>query len=125
MSTRESWAFFRLHQAACWIVVLIPGSTDTDVASAFLHDDAENDTLLHTDLGGVVNGVEDTADVLAAVASLEHSRLVDVEESDEVFPCLLARKGRGWPREGCKAHLSFSEADQVREYFKRDRLLGA
>jgi hypothetical protein len=57
----------------------INGRTDTYIAGALLHDDAENDALFNADFGGLEDGVPDTADVLAAIASLEHLGLVEVE----------------------------------------------
>jgi hypothetical protein len=60
-----------------------------------LHNDAENDALFNTNLGGLEDGIPDAANVLPAVASLEHLRLVEVEERLKVFPSLLTRKVGG------------------------------
>jgi hypothetical protein len=68
--SRESWAFLGLHQTASGITIHIAGRSDTNIASALLHDDAENNTLFNTNcFGGCIDGIPNAADILAAVSS--------------------------------------------------------
>jgi hypothetical protein len=92
MLTWEGWAFFSLHETACWIAIVVIGSANSDIASGLLHNDAQDDTLFDTNLGGFEDSVVNAAHILATVACLEHLWLVDVEERDEIFPCLLSGK---------------------------------
>ena len=95
MPTWKCRAFLGLHQSARGLSVGIVGSADADIATALLHDDAEDDALLDAELGGVDDGVVDAADVFVAVARLQHRGFVDVEEGGEVFPAGFGGEGGG------------------------------
>lgn len=108
----ETGAAVALHEAGGGVAVAVVGGVDTDVAGGFLHDDAEDDTglelaecrafgvgwnlpLLNTDLGTLVDGVPDTANVLTSVAGSGHGRLVGVEDILERLPLVPGRERRG------------------------------
>ena len=92
MLARKGWAFFGLHETACWIAFVVIGSANSDIASGLLHNDAKDDTLFDTNLGGFEDGVVNAAHILATIACLEHLWLVDVEKRDKVFPCFHSWK---------------------------------
>ena len=95
MLSWERRALLSLHQSSGRVSVLVVRSSDTNVASAFLHDDAKDHALFDTDFGGREDRVPDAANVLIAVAGLEHLGLVEVEDGFEVFPRLFARERGG------------------------------
>jgi len=92
MLTRKCRALFALHKATSGVVVHVFGSSDTNVAGAFLHDDAKNNSLFHAELGSLKYCVPDTSYILPAVASLEHLSFVCVEDGGEILPCAHRRE---------------------------------
>lgn len=92
----EPWRAIALHQPGCEVSVSVGGGAHPDIASAFLHDDTENHTLLYTDLGTFEDSVPNSSDIFASVASLKHLRLIDVEDFLKGLPLRLGREvGRG------------------------------
>lgn len=100
----KSRALLGLHQPPSIMMILILRCTDTDVPTALLHDDAQDNALLDADFGSIVDGVEDAADVLAAVACLLHRGFVNVEEGNEILPGVFAGEGGGGAGVGLKRH---------------------
>lgn len=86
MLARKPWALNSLHQPPSNIPILVPRTIHSNIAPRLLHDDTKDDALFDADLGSVDYGVEDAANILAAVAGLEHGGFVDVEEGVEVLP---------------------------------------
>jgi hypothetical protein len=100
MLTRESRAAIGLHETARLATIRSSGALDTDITGALLKNDSEDDTLFDTNvLGGIIDGVEDAANILTGVTSGEHVVLVQVEESDEVQPLGSVREVAGRARE--------------------------
>lgn len=91
----KSRALLGLHQPPSIIVILILRCTDTNVPTALLHDDAQDNALLDANFGSIVDGIENAADVLAAIACSLHRGLIDVEEGNEILPGVFAREGGG------------------------------
>ena len=102
MLSRERRTLLSLHQPSSGITILVIRRPNTNVAGAFLHDDAKDHALFNTDFGGLEDGVPDAADVLTAIAGLEHFGLVEVEDGFKVFPGFFAGEGRGWTGVGGK-----------------------
>ena len=101
----ETWALLSLHQSSSRFAISILRAVDTDVATALLHDDAEDYALLNADvLRSIVDSIKDAANIFAAVAGLQHCGLVDVEEGVEVLPRRLGRESRSWAREKLESH---------------------
>ena len=100
MAAWKCRTLLRLHQAPRWIPVIVFRGPHGDIATTFLHDDAQYYARFDTDvLGGILNSVEEVANIFVAVSSQEHGWLVDVEQSVEVFPRRLGRECGGWARE--------------------------
>lgn len=98
-------ALFSLHQSSSRFAIVILRAVDTDIATALLHDDAEDYAFLDADvLRSIVDSIKYAANIFAAVAGLQHCRFVNVEERVEVLPGRLGWEGRGWAGEGLKSH---------------------
>ena len=105
MLTWETRALLSLHQPSSRFAILILRAVDTDVATALLHDDAEDYALLDADvLRSIVDSIKDAANIFAAITGLQHCGLVDVEEGVEVLPGGIGREGRSWAGERLKSH---------------------
>jgi hypothetical protein len=76
------------------LAVLVGRARDTNIARTFLHDDCKDNSFLDGDLSRFIDGVEDASDTFMVESSLEYLMHVDMKERDEVFPCVLAGKGR-------------------------------
>ena len=73
--------------------ICIVRSSYASIAVALLHDNAENQTSINTEIGsGAVHtsashdGVPDVANIIVVVAGIEHGLLVVVEKSIKVQP---------------------------------------
>lgn len=107
MLARKGGTLLGLHQATGSLSAWVGGSSNANVASALLHDDAEDYALFNPNLGCFEDGIPHAADVLTAVTGAKHLGLVEVEKSLKVFPCFLARECRGWARTKIELFLSF------------------
>lgn len=86
-----------LHQPRVRLAVGILRGLDADVARALLHDDAEDDALVHAlALRTLDHGVPDAADVGGRVAGLRHGVFIGVEDVLEGLPGGFGGEGGGW-----------------------------
>ena len=95
MLPRKRRTLLRLHQPTRRVPIHIIRGSDPNITRALLHNNAEDDAFLDTQLGGLDDGVVDTADIFTAVACFQHFGLVEVEDGVKVFPGLLAGEGGG------------------------------
>lgn len=93
MLPREAWTTITLHQSSGLTSIWSGGCFDADIATTFLHDHAENDALVDSDLSCLTDGVKYAANIFASVARLEHGWFEDVEQVYPVAdPGVHARK---------------------------------
>lgn len=97
MLARVACVSTALHQSASGDVITWGvGGLNADIAVALLHDDGENHALVDADLGALLDGVPDAADIFAAVTSSCHGRLVAVEHVLELDPFVNGREVLPW-----------------------------
>ena len=107
MPSWKSGTFLRLHQPASSISIVVEWGPHANIAAAFLHDDAQYYALLDADgLGSVLDGIEESADILGTISRFEHGWFVDLEEGGEVFPRGAGRECGGWAGEEMEGHLA-------------------
>ena len=76
---------------------------------ALLHDDGEDHALVNTDLGALLDGIPDAANVFASVAGGGHGRLVAVEHVFKLDPTVNGREVL--PRAGVRVGSHIEDID--------------
>ena len=81
MLTRKAWTAITLHQSGRLATVRRSGRSYTDIATALLNDDAQDDSFINADFfGNLANGVPDSSDIISGVPCAQHSGLEGVEQ---------------------------------------------
>ena len=86
----EPSALFTLHQSSGRVALAVVRSADADIAAALLNNNAENDALFDTHLGGFCDSYKDPTNVVPCATRIDHGLLVDVEDCWPRLPAILA-----------------------------------
>jgi hypothetical protein len=111
----ECWKVSNPIHAGPEHVDALAHARDANIAGTFLHNDCKDNPFLDAGISRFADGVKDAPYMLAIIPGLEHLRLVDVKERDEVFPRVHAREGRrrAGDKRTCYHFLLLEEEEEV------------